>query len=263
MFIYDSSSALERTLFGEAEGARSVARRHNVTDHALGIFRALSGAIEKDDIFFYVYGILHSTDYRNAFAADLKKSLPRVPQVTTVADFWAFSKAGRELARLHTEYEDVEPWPGLRYATAAGFDKDGPNAYRVIKMKHPRIIDAATGAKVDDRTRIVYYDWITITGIPERAYEYELGSRSGIEWVMESWRIKTDKASGIVNDPNDWATEHGEPTYILDLVGRVVSVSMRTLDIIDSLPALELDSEVDSRGNPETVRIRHASPTES
>ena len=94
--------------------------------------------------------------------------------------------------------------------------------------------------KVDDLTRIIYNDWITIGNIPERAYSYELGSRSAMEWVIESNRVKTDKASGIRNDPNDWAIEHDDPTYILDLVGQVVTVSMKTLDIVDSLPHLDL-----------------------
>ena len=214
--------------------------RHNITDHALGLYRALDPAIEKDDIFFYVYAILHSPDYRTAFAADLKKSLPRIPQVATAEDFWAFSKAGRELAALHTDYEGVEGWPGLTIVTADEFDPAATDAYRVTKMKHPKVADPATGAKVDDRTRIVYNDRITIEGIPEGAYSYELGSRSAIGWVMESWRVKTDKASGITNDPNDWATEHDQPTYILDLVGRVVTVSMRTLDIVAALPKLAL-----------------------
>lgn len=215
-------------------------RTHNVTDHALGLYRALDPAIERDDIFFYVYGILHSPDYRTAFAADLKKSLPRIPQVDSAKDFWSFSKAGRVLAHLHTEYETVEPCRDLTYTYAKGFDPDHPDAYRVVKMKHPKATDPATGKKVDDRTRIIYNDWITVGGIPERAYGYELGSRSAIGWVIESNRIKTDKASGIVNDPNDWATEHDDPTYILDLVGRVVTVSVRTLDIVESLPTLDL-----------------------
>ncbi len=215
---------------------------HNVTDHALAAFRALDPAIDRDDIFFYVYGILHSPDYRSAFAADLKKSLPRIPQVTTDEDFWAFSKAGRELAYLHTDYEQVEPWPELTYTYAAGFDPRHPDAYRVLKMKHPKVADPydPEGTKTDDRSRILYNDWITIGAIPERAYGYELGSRSAIGWVMESNRVRTDKASGIRNDPNDWAIEHDDPTYILDLVGRIVTVSMRTLDIVENLPSLDL-----------------------
>ena len=109
-------------------------------------------------------------------------------------------------------------------------------------MKHPKIVDPADpdGGKVDDLSRIIYNDWITIENIPKRAYGYELGSRAAIAWVIESNRVKTDKASGIRNDPNDWAIEHDDPTYILDLVGRVVTVSMRTLEIIGSLPRLAL-----------------------
>jgi len=220
----------------------SAGRQHNVTDDALAAYRTLDAVIDKDDIFFYVYGILHSTDYRLAFAADLKKSLPRIPQVSTGDDFWAFSKAGRELARLHTEYEAVDPWPELTYTHAAGFDAGHVDAYRVLKMKHPKIVNPVDpdGGKVDDLSRIIYNDWITIEDIPERAYSYGLGSRSAIAWVIESNRVKTDKASGIRNDPNDWAIEHDDPTYILDLVGRIVTVSMRTLDIVDALPKLDL-----------------------
>lgn len=214
--------------------------KENITDHGLGLYRALDGAIGKDDIFFYVYGILHSPDYRTAFAADLRKSLPRIPQVATAEDFWTFSKAGRAMSALHTEYEDVEVWPGLTVVTTDGFDPAAPDAYRVTKMKHPKVTDPSTGAKVADRTRIIYNDRITIEEIPEPAYGYELGSRSAIAWVMESWRVKTDKASSITNDPNDWATERGDPTYVLDLVGRVVTVSMKTLAIVESLPSLDL-----------------------
>lgn len=129
---------------------------------------------------------------------------------------------------------------GLTYTHATGFDPAHPDAYRVLKMKHPKITDPLDpkGTKVEDRSRIIYNDWITIGAIPERAHDFELGSRSAIAWVMESNRVRTDKASGIRNDPNDWAIEHDDPTYILDLVGRVVTVSMRTLDIIDDLPSL-------------------------
>lgn len=234
------TSLLDSSLEADPSLDTPPARQHNVTGHALGLYRALDAAIEKDDIFFYVYGILHSSDYRAVFASDLKKSLPRIPQVGTSEHFWAFSKAGRELADLHTEYESVEAWPDLTYTHGPEFDSAHPDAYRVLKMKHPKITDPTTGKKVEDRTRIIYNDWITIGNIPERAYDYELGSRSAIAWVIESNRVKTDKASGIVNDPNDWAIEHDDPTYILDLVGRVVTVSMRTLDIVGALPALVL-----------------------
>lgn len=211
-------------------------------DYALAAYRALDPAINRDDIFFYAYGILHSPDYRSAFATDLKKSLPRIPQVQAAAEFWAFSKAGRELARLHTEYESVGPWPDLAYTHAPGFNAQHPDAYRVLKMKHPKTGDSLDPkrSKVDDRSRIIYNDWITVENIPLRAYDYELGSRSAIEGVMESNRVRTDRGSGIRNDPNDWAAEHGKPKFILELLGRVVAVSMQTLDLIGGLPPLKL-----------------------
>jgi predicted helicase len=234
--------ATGETLLGllDGNGGREEQRRHNVTDHALSLYRAIDPTAEKDDVFFFVYAVLHSKDYLHAFAADLRKSLPRVPVVPTARGFRAFVAAGRELARLHAEYETVEAWPALTRVYASGFQDDHRDAYRVLKMKHPKVTDPVTGQKVEDRTRIVYNDWITICDIPERAYDYELGSRSAIGWVMDAWRVRTDKASGIVNDPNDWAIEHDDPTYIVDLVGRVVTVSMRTLEIVDSLPPLEL-----------------------
>jgi predicted helicase len=214
---------------------------HNVSDQALEVYRGLDRTIRKDDVFFYVYGIFHSPDYRAAFAADLKKSLPRVPQVSTAADFWAFASAGRDLASIHTEYESLPPWPQLSYTYASGFSANHDDAYRVLRMRHPKVPDPTNAkAKMEDRSRIIYNDWITIASIPERAYSYELGSRSAIDWVMESYRVRTDNASGIRNDPNDWAIEHDQPTYILDVVGRVVTVSMRTLDIVDSLPRMIL-----------------------
>jgi predicted helicase len=245
-YVYDIPSSADGSntpgLFDTEPATSTLGRKHNVTDHALGLYRELDRAIDRDDIFFYVYGILHSPDYRRAFAADLKRSLPRIPQVATAKDFWAFANAGRALAHVHTEYESVDPWPDLTYTHPAGFDPQHPDAYRVLKMKHPKVADPLDpkGAKVDDRSRIIYNDWIIVGSIPEHAYCYELGSRSAIAWVMESNRVRVDKASGIRNDPNDWASEHDDPTYILDLVGRVVTVSMRTLEIVDSLPHLNL-----------------------
>jgi len=216
--------------------------RHNVTDSALSECQILDSRVEKDDIFFYVYGVLHSPDYRKTFAADLKKSLPRIPQAGNSADFWAFSKAGQKLAELHTEYEQVAPWPDLEITYGLGFDADIADAYRVEKMRYPKVSnpDDPDIRKVDDKTTIIFNPQITVSGIPERAHDYTLGSRSAIDWILESYQVKTHKASGIVNDPNDWATEHNNLTYILDLIGRVVTVSMRTLDIVGALPKLDL-----------------------
>ncbi|WP_307858269.1 DEAD/DEAH box helicase [Cellulomonas fulva] len=212
-------------------------RLDNVTDSALTEYRvSYEDDVTKDDIFFYVYGLLHSPDYRATFAADLKKSLPRIPKVAGRADFDAFVAAGRSLADLHVGYERVEPYP----LTIVGEPAMPPSVYgaehalyRVEKMRW------GGTAKSRDRSTIVYNSRITVSGIPDEAHEYMLGSRSGIEWVMERYQVKTDKASGIVNDPNDWSGEVGNPRYILDLLCRVVTVSVETVRIVKSLPSID------------------------
>lgn len=207
-------------------------RTDNITDAALVDYRRQYGPdVTKDDIFHYVYGLLHSPDYRTRFAADLKKQLPRIPRVEAASDFRAFVSAGRELADLHMNYEQAAPYP----LTITG---DSPHGdpyqwYRVEKMRY-----RGKGAK--DKTEITYNAHIAISGIPEEAQEYLLGSRSGLDWILERYRVTTDKASGIVNDPNDWAREVGSPRYILDLIQRVTMVSVRTMEIVNALPSLEV-----------------------
>lgn len=236
--------------FAEAESSRDnpglfddqqpTGWQSNISLAALARYQELDRAITDKDLFFHVYGLLHSPQYRTAFAADLKKSLPRVPPVETPETFWAFSKAGRDLADLHLNYESVEPWPDLKVTFAAGFDSDDPVAWRVEKMRYPKITDPKTRKKVDDKSTVIVNSRITVAGIPERAHEYQLGSRSAIDWVLNQYRVKTHKKSGITNDPNDWALEHDQPSYIFDLLCSVVTVSMRTLDIVDALPELDL-----------------------
>jgi predicted helicase len=190
-------------------------------------------------VFFYVYGLLHCPDYRTQFAADLKKMLPRIPMVT---DPLPFIQAGRALSDLHLSYESAKPYmlDGL---------SDGPSdsseaAYRhflVEKMRFGKPTAAQSQAGLTrDRSTIVYNDHITLLGVPEEAYRYMLGSRSAIEWIMERYQIKVDKDSQIRNDPNDWSREVGDPRYILDLLARIVTVSLETMAIVDELPALDL-----------------------
>jgi predicted helicase len=170
-----------------------------------------------------VYGFLHSKEYRETFANDLKKMLPRLPLVENVKDFWSFSKAGRQLAELHLNYETVAPSPDV---TVTGDDGKG---YSVEKMRF---------TKKDQKDTIHYNGKITISNIPAKAYEYVVNGKSAIEWIIERYAITTHKESGIVNDPNDWANELGNPRYILDLLLNVINVSVQSVDIIDSLPAL-------------------------
>jgi len=215
-----------------------------ISPDALDQFRSVDAKIGHEDIFFFVYGILHSIDYRVAFAADLRKELPRIPDPASAEQFWAFSKAGRELADLHLGYEEVEKWPDLEILFRDGFDRDTEDAFRVHKMKYPRTLanpNPEKKTKVEDKTTIEFNEWITVRNIPARCHDYRLGSRSALDWVVHQWQAKIYKDSQITNDPNDWAVARDEPTYALDLIGRIVTVSIRTLDIIASLPALEFD----------------------
>ncbi|GAA4936174.1 DEAD/DEAH box helicase [Streptomonospora halophila] len=211
-------------LFSAAEES-GFERLDNITDAGLASFQKSYGPlVSKDDVFYYVYGLLHSPDYRTRFAADLRRSLPRIPMV---ADFNSFADAGRALAKLHVGYESVTPYPleeKVTYSTPVPRDE----LYRVEKMKFK---------SKEDRSTIVYNNRVTVSGIPEEAHRYQLGARSAIEWIIDRYQVKTDKASGIVNDPNDWSDD---PRYILDLLGRIVTVSLETMKIVDDLPPLEI-----------------------
>jgi predicted helicase len=213
----------------------------NVRSETVRRFQAeLGGEITDDDVFHYVYGALHSPEFRQRYEANLKKEAPRVPMPPDLATFHAYRNAGAELIELHIGYETIEPYPLEEY-WSAGADPDvDPTVLRVgdKKMRYPKVTDPETGAKVTDRTQLIYNQYLTLSGIPERAHDYKLGTRSGIDWIIDRYYIKTDKASGIVNDPNAWADEHNRPRYILDLIGRVTTLSLRTLDIIDALPPL-------------------------
>ncbi|MER6612571.1 DEAD/DEAH box helicase [Streptomyces xantholiticus] len=203
----------------------------NITDAALAGYRDVykDATITKDDIFYYTYALLHSQEYKDRFAADLKKSLPRIPRVS---DFHGFASAGRKLANLHVNYEQVEPYQGI-VETVAGDPSATPPSelYRVAKMKIPKVKGQA------DRSTIIYNSRVKLTNVPEEAYRYQLGPRSAIEWIIDRYQVKVDKASEIVNDPNDWSDN---PRYIIDLLKRIVTVSLETMKIVDSLPALDM-----------------------
>ena len=201
-------------------------RRDNITPTALATYRQLYGQdVTADDVFFAVYGLLHSEDYRLEFDADLKKMLPRIPELTDAADFRAFAEAGRALSDLHLGYESADFYP-------VELSGQVPTDLHVTKMRY--------GGKAGnwDRTIVHVAPGLTISGIPTEAHEYKLGSRSALDWVLERYRVKIDKASGIVNDPNDWGVEYGNPVYIVELIQRVVTVSVETARIVNALPPL-------------------------
>ena len=244
LYLYDEpksetteSSPLQSALFGEA--AQSVSssapqRRDAITTEGLAHFQtAYPGeVISREDIFYYVYGLLHSPDYRERFADNLGKELPRIPCVKTAIDFWAFSRAGRKLADLHLNYESVKPYP-LKVESLGGKLTDAD--YRVEKMRYGR------KGKDKDLTTLHYNDRIILTGIPLEAYEYVVNGKPALDWVVERQGVKTDKDSGIVNDANDWANETvNDSKYPLQLFQRVVTVSLETMKIVRGLPALVL-----------------------
>lgn len=217
-------------------------RVDNITDAIADLYRREVGPeVTKDDIFFYVYGLLHSPEYRVRYAADLKKMLPRIP---LVADPHAYIDAGRRLAALHLGYETAQRYPLVGLATEGPSGDAAYDFFRIERMSFAKKYDPTTKKAVIDRSTLVYNSRITLSGIPEDAYRYILGPRSALEWIMDRYQVHTDRDSGIVNDPNDWAREVDHPRYILDLVARIVTVSLDTMAIVDSLPMLEIYEEL-------------------
>lgn len=264
----------QTSLFGNgATNTEKVYERHDaITDEALVVFReayphafdgpnrrtieqakadGLASAvasseqrfeIAKVDIFYYVYGILHSPEYRERFASNLKKELPRIP---LAEDFVAFCRAGRELAHLHLDYEEVEPWAAIEE------DGDSVDPGRTVKMKFGKCKKSEDNPKGQDMTVLHVAENMTLRGIPLEAYDYVVNGRSAIGWLMDRYQVKKDKASGIVNDPNDYSDD---PRYIVDLVERVVAVSVKTMEIVRQLPPL---NEREQPANwPSAWRIR-------
>jgi predicted helicase len=231
-YVYnDTGPAKGATLFD----APPESRRENITDAVLADWREqVQQSLTKDDIFFYIYGVLHSPQYREVFDADLRRQVARIPRVEDSQAWLALSQAGRDLADLHLGYETVEPWPDLVISTPDSFRPAEADAYRVEKIRIGK-----DGGQPDPSV-LIYNADIRIEGIPERAYEYQVGSKSAIDWAIDRYQVSRHKESGIVNDPNDWSDEHDDPAYIVSLLQKLVTVSMRTLDIIDDLPPLNL-----------------------
>jgi len=226
LYFYEERQKSSPSLF-DAAGESEYIRRDGVSDFILERTKKVYGKnVSKEGIFYYIYGILHSPDYRIAFTNDLKKMLPRIPLVEDVRDFWKFSKAGLQLAELHINYESVPPYDGVQVTGADnGF-------YTVEKMRFP---------KKGQQDTIIYNSKIIVSNIPAKAYEYVVNGKSAIEWIMERYAVTINKDSGIKNDPNDWAKEVGNPRYILDLLLSVINVSVQTVEIVERLPKLEFE----------------------
>ncbi len=193
-------------------------RQENITDWALSEFRNHynDNTISKWDIFHYNYGLLHHPIYREKYEMNLKRDLPHIP---FTKDFWGFAKAGAALADLHINYESAPKYDGLKYIETPDMTVD----WRVEKMRLSK-----------DNTQLIYNDFLTLDGIPAEAFDYRLGNRSALEWVIDQYRVKVDKRSGIVNDPN----REDQPQYIVDLIARVITVSLKTVESVEGLPDL-------------------------
>ena len=266
LYWYEENKNPQTSLFDDAETNRYI-RRDGITDWILKEVRNRFGgtkAITKEHIFYYVYGLLHSKQYRERFADDLKKSLPRIPIVDNVHDFMAFYKAGKTLADLHLNYEQGINTPATKQG-AGTYSEMSVQAQRTLgvivtgdidiwqdewteetyqyfaveKMRFAKVRDE-NGKLIADKTRIIYNSHITIENIPLKAYEYIVNGKSAIEWIMERYAVTIDKASQIKNDPNDWSKEHEQPRYILDLLLSVIILSCQTVDMVNELPKINL-----------------------
>lgn len=239
LYWYEERKASQASLFDD--GKDKYIRHDAITDFILKRAQGQYGPkVTKEDIFYYVYGFLHCPTYRETFANDLKKMLPRLPLVEKAEDFWAFSRAGRELADLHLNYEQVPAskevvvdWHNMLPGIA---DTDTPEKlYRVVQMRFGK------NGKDKDKSVIEYNPYITLRNIPLRAYDYVVNGKSAIEWIMERYCDKVDKKSGIRNDANQWGIEHGNPKYPLDLLQSIITLSQKTLDIVDGLPKMSFE----------------------
>lgn len=209
----------ENNLFNDNGG---YIREDNISDYTLLKYKKIYGdKITKEDIFFYIYGLLHLKEYREKFANFIIREIPRIPLVKY---FEEFSNIGKELANLHINYENVKPLDEVKITI------NSSENFNVDKMKF-----LSTNNKKDKST-IIYNENITISNIPKEAYKYIVNGRSGIEWVMDRYKIKKDKNSGLINDPNLYKGSK----YIFDLLQSVIAVSVKSIKLIESLPKLEL-----------------------
>ncbi|QLH15291.1 DEAD/DEAH box helicase [Paracoccus pantotrophus] len=242
LYLYEETQPDDGLFAASGDQAGGLTRRDAITDEGLAHFQAAypGQEISKEDLFYYIYGVLHSPDYRERFANNLAKQLPRIPAVKTFADFAAFRDAGRALGDLHVNFETVAPYMVTfkegDHRLIPEADANPKKFYRVKKMKF------GGKGKEKDRSTVIYNDHITIQNIPLEAYDYVVNGKPALEWVMERQVVKTDKASGIVNDANDYANETvGDPRYPLELFQRVITVSLETMRIVNGLPGLDID----------------------
>ena len=225
LYVFEKNDCDTLSLFDN--DSAEYTRRSAITGFILGRAREVHGPkISSEDIFYYVYGILHSCEYRKRFSADLTKALPRIPFDLSTQDFKSFVKAGRKLAELHLNYETG---PLCQQLIITG--DDDSNKLKVTKMRFP---------SKENKGTILFNEFVKIENIPMVAYDYIVNGKSAVEWIMERYAVTKNSDSGIVNDPNLWSDN---PRYILDLVSRVIQMSVETQKIVVGLPKLNFSSQ--------------------
>lgn len=181
-----------------------------------------------DDTFAYVYGVLNSKEYQEKYANDLKKDLARIPIVKNKE---RYVEVGKALMDLHLNYEEIPVYNEVDVTPLVN------PSYKVTKMRFDKKRDE-NGKSVNDLSAIIFNSDITISNIPEKAYEYVVNGRSAIEWIIDQYQVKTDRKSGITDDPNDYSDDE---KYIFNLLLRIINVSVQTVDLINSLPKFEVE----------------------
>jgi len=232
-YLYEQTDYKNNDLF-ELSKSDQLTQTEAITDYGLIHFQKSYSTekIIKEDIFYYVYGLLHSEDYRTRYLDNLKKELPKIPCVKNLEDFWIYCKAGRELADLHINYEAAKPYPVNFDCGNIAVSLLSDSDFRVKQMKF---------ATKTDKSIVTYNNKITMSGIPIEAYEYIVNGKPALEWVMERQAVTTHKDSGIENDANDWAIETMEnPRYPLELFQKTITVSLETMKIVKALPRLDI-----------------------
>ncbi|MDO4449928.1 MAG: DEAD/DEAH box helicase family protein [Moraxella sp.] len=249
LYLYEPITITSNHPLFQGQSFDDFKRKDAISDEAFEYFQSYykMRRISKEQIFYYIYGLLHSQDYRERYADNLSKQLPRIPRVKSVDDFLAFEKAGRALADLHLNYESVPMYDNIILQGGISLVDDkiiggSDDDFYVSKMKFGKRKNTQTGKNEDDKTVIIYNENFTISNIPLSAYDYVVNGKSAIEWVIERQSIKTDKASGITNNANDWACETmNNARYPLELLLRVITVSIESMNIVNNLPSLVIE----------------------
>ena len=222
---YIEEDSKDKSLFETLDGVEKESKKDGISDYIYNLAKEkYSTKITREDIFYYVYGFLHNEDYKKEFEADLNKLIPRLSLVDDYNIFKSYSDIGRELADLHLNYENIERDSNIIV------EGEESNNFKIEKMRF---------SNKDKKDTIIFNSDIKITNIPLEAYDYQVNGKSAIEWVVERYAITVNKDSGIENNPNLWCEENENPRYILDLLLSVISLSLKTNELIKKLPEIK------------------------